>query len=524
MRITTVLLPVLATIIAPVQNARILGVFPFPGRSHMITFSALTEALAERGHELVVVSTYPSKNPPGNYTDINTYPDLKEMYNEIMNNDQIYNFEDIPTFLLPHVFYWTEGTRAVKLTFKNKDVKRLLKDDRGFDLVISEDFACDAVFAFSYYLKAPLILISSFGGFHWQNYAFGNPYNPSYAVNNILEYGAKKNFQQRLMNTLFTWYWDIASEIFYYPAQERLKEEFFGPGLPSLKELRKSASLGFVNNHFSLSYPRPLVPAIVEVGGMHVKAPKENLPENFKKWLDEAKDGAIYFSLGSNLRAELMPESMRKALLDAFAQLPQRVLWKYESEELPGKPDNVMISPWVPQMEVLAHPNVKLFITHGGLLSGQEAMYNGLPVVGIPVFGDQKMNVQRSVDLGYGVMLSLKNITKESVLKAINKGLHCPKIRAEIKRRQRVFLDQPESPLERAVFWTEYVIRHEGAAHLRSAALDLSWYQLELLDVYGFLIAVFLATCYVFIVILKFFCRMCSRKQENKTKEKQKKN
>lgn len=67
---------------------------------------------------------------------------------------------------------------------------------------------------------------------------------------------------------------------------------------------------------------------------------------------------------------------------------------------------------------------MKLFITHGGLLSGQEAMYYGIPVVGIPVFGDQRMNVQRAVQEGYGVMLSIKNITKEAVLTGINKGLY----------------------------------------------------------------------------------------------------
>lgn len=56
-------------------------------------------------------------------------------------------------------------------------------------------------------------------------------------------------------------------------------------------------------------------------------------------------------------------------------------------------------------------------------MSGQEAMFNGVPVVGIPIFGDQRMNVQRAENEGYGVMLPIKNITKEAVLTAINKGL-----------------------------------------------------------------------------------------------------
>ena len=47
----------------------------------------------------------------------------------------------------------------------------------------------------------------------------------------------------------------------------------------------------------------------------------------------------------------------------------------------------------------------------------------------------------------------------------------------------RIYRDQPLTPLKQAVYWTEYVIRHKGAPHLRSAVLDLAWYQYFLLDV-----------------------------------------
>jgi glucuronosyltransferase len=57
------------------------------------------------------------------------------------------------------------------------------------------------------------------------------------------------------------------------------------------------------------------------------------------------------------------------------------------------------------------------------------------------------------------------------------------RIQLEAKKRSSLFRDQPESPLDRAVFWTEYVLRHKGATHLRSAAKHLAWYQLYLLDV-----------------------------------------
>jgi glucuronosyltransferase len=65
--------------------------------------------------------------------------------------------------------------------------------------------------------------------------------------------------------------------------------------------------------------------------------------------------------------------------------------------------------------------------------------------------------------------------------------IHCfsgrYRYRDKAQRLSRIYRDQPLTPLQTAVFWTEYVIRHKGAPHMRSAVLDLTWYQYFLLDV-----------------------------------------
>jgi glucuronosyltransferase len=138
------------------ESARILGMFPVPGKSHMIVFSALTKALAERGHELVVVSTFPMKNPPANYTDINIWESLKEIYEQTVDTN-LYDFADMPFAFLP-LLYWYEGVHIVDLVFKNNQVKSLLNDERGFDLVIAEDFMSDAVFGFAHHFKVCVLI------------------------------------------------------------------------------------------------------------------------------------------------------------------------------------------------------------------------------------------------------------------------------------------------------------------------------------------------------------------------------
>lgn len=53
------------------------------------------------------------------------------------------------------------------------------------------------------------------------------------------------------------------------------------------------------------------------------------------------------------IRSALLPDKQRLALLEAFSRLPQRVLWKWEEESMPGQPANVMVRKWLPQQEVL---------------------------------------------------------------------------------------------------------------------------------------------------------------------------
>jgi glucuronosyltransferase len=88
--------------------------------------------------------------------------------------------------------------------------------------------------------------------------------------------------------------------------------------------------------------------------------------------------------------------------------------------------------------------------------------------------------------------------------------LHCLSFQKNIKQLSWIFRDRPQSPLDTAIFWTEYVIRHGGASHLRSAALDLAWYQYMLLDVSLTLAVTFVLITFVLFLIIKKFCRCCS--------------
>jgi glucuronosyltransferase len=87
-----------------------------------------------------------------------------------------------------------------------------------------------------------------------------------------------------------------------------------------------------------------------------------------------------------------------------------------------------------------------------------------------------------------------------------------------MRKLSMVLKDQPQTPLERAVYWTEYVIRHKGAPHLRSAAADLSWYQYLLLDVMLVLATGALLVVFVCYLTLRTLYKILTRTAAQKTK------
>uniref|UniRef100_A0A1B0D9I5 Glucuronosyltransferase n=1 Tax=Phlebotomus papatasi TaxID=29031 RepID=A0A1B0D9I5_PHLPP len=100
---------------------------------------------------------------------------------------------------------------------------------------------------------------------------------------------------------------------------------------------------------------RAHVPAMVEIGGIHIEEERDALPMDIQEFLDSASNGAILFSFGSNVKSSMLPKPKLDAILRALAGLKQKVLFKWENDDLPNKPHNMMIKKWLPQTDILAH-------------------------------------------------------------------------------------------------------------------------------------------------------------------------
>lgn len=438
---------------------------------------------------------------------------------------------DIISDLSTHRNLWQENifineffTNITKEVLNNPEVQReLIQSGKNhFDLVIVEALRTDALYGFAAHFNAPIIGLSTFGTDWNIDELVGNTSPLSYIPLVTAGLSDRMNYWERVdtfYQTAVAW---LNWELVFRPTHNQLYEKYF-PHVANkvpLRELTKNFSLVLLNQHFSLSFPRPYVPNMIEVGGLHIDHKPAPLPKDMEEFIQGAGSaGVIYFSLGSNVKSKNLPEERKQMLLKTFASLPQRVLWKFEDDQLPGKPDNVFLSKWFPQPDILAHPNVKLFITHGGLLSTIESIHHGKPVLGLPFFYDQFLNVERAKRAGFGLGLDHKVVTSSELRQTIERLLTEPSFAKTANEMSARYRDQPMTPLETAIWWTEYVLRHNGAHHMRVAGQDLSFIAYHSLDVFALVFGViFLILASITFLLWKLISLVRNQRKSNEIK------
>lgn len=121
---------------------------------------------------------------------------------------------------------------------------------------------------------------------------------------------------------------------------------------------------------------------------------------------------------------------------------------------------------------------------------------------------DQDANMRQAEILGFGVKGEILDLTEAKLTPLIRRILDEPRYMQKAKELSEIFRDQSESPVERAVFWTEYVLRHNGAYHLRSPAANLSLFQYHCLDVVLFLATVIVTALLFVYYLVKLIVRL----------------
>ncbi|CAH2054206.1 unnamed protein product, partial [Iphiclides podalirius] len=491
-------------IFAPICSTyKILVVSPFPSKSHSILGDGYVNILLEAGHEITYVTGFQNNisNPLLHQIDVTEnekYFPFNKMDIKVILNKEV-NVNDASLFL-PSL------ANLHKETLKNKEVRKMLNDPgQKFDLVIAEWMFSELYSGLSAVFECPLIWFSSMEPHFMILRLIGEPSNPAYTSFTLSYNTAPFTFTQRVEELFLQAVSYILSDWSVYYKNKENYEHIFGPAmakrgkpLPLYEEIRYNASLILGNSHASLGEAIALPQGYKPIAGYHINSNVKPLPKNLQTIMDNATNGVVYFSLGTIIKSRDMPDLLKHQLLKIFSNMKQTVLWKFE-EDFPNLPKNVHVLKFAPQQSILRHPNCLLFITHGGLLSTTEAVHFAVPIIGISVFGDQHVNVQRAVNKGFAMKVDLSYNMAEDLDRAIKEMLGNPRYRNRVKDLSFAYHHRPATPQAEILHWVEHVAMTRGAPHLRSPALAVAWYQKLYLD----LLALLLAALYLILIIFK---------------------
>uniref|UniRef100_A0A8B9CBQ6 glucuronosyltransferase n=1 Tax=Anser brachyrhynchus TaxID=132585 RepID=A0A8B9CBQ6_9AVES len=341
----------------------------------------------------------------------------------------------------------------------------------------------------------------------------GLPSPPSYVPASTVGMTDQMSFVERLRNFLFYLYTDLFFFKFWQDEWDGYYSKVLGRPT-TLCETMGKAEIWLIRTYWDFEFPRPFLPNFEFVGGLHCQ-PAKPLPKEMEEFVQSSGEhGIVVFSLGSMVYN--LTDEKSNVIARALSQLPQKVLWRYKGKKPEALGSNTRTYDWIPQNDLLGHPLTKAFITHGGTNGIYEAIYHGIPLVGIPMFADQHDNIAHMRAKGAAVELDFGTLKTEDLVDAVNAVINNSSYKENALRLSKIHHDQPTKPLDRAVFWIEFVMRHKGAKHLRPAAHHLTWYQYHCLDVLAFLF-----TCAAIAVfILVKCCLFCCRKRGRIAKRK----
>ncbi|XP_016074601.1 PREDICTED: UDP-glucuronosyltransferase 2A1 isoform X5 [Miniopterus natalensis] len=457
-------------------------IWPMEG-SHWLNIKIIIDELIKKQHNVTVIVYSgalfidPTYNPSLTF-EIYKVPFGKERMEEMIRNFILTWMGNRPSPSTIWRFYQEIGIVLQDFhalcreicdgVLKNQKLMEKLKKSK-FEVLVSDPvFPCGDIVALK--LGIPFMFSLRFSPASTvEKHCGKTPYPPSYVPAILSELNDQMSFTDRIRNFISYHLQDYIFHTLWKSWDSYYSEALGRP--TTLCETMGKAEIWLMRTYWDFEFPRPYLPNFEFVGGLHCK-PAKPLP---------------------------------------------KVLWRYKGKKPATLGANTRLYDWIPQNDLLGHPKAKAFITHGGTNGIYEGIYHGVPMVGVPMFADQHDNIAHMKAKGAAVEVNINTMTSADLHDALKTVINEPSYKENAMRLSRIHHDQPIKPLDRAVFWIEFVMRHKGAKHLRPAAHNLTWFQYHSLDVIGFLLA-----CAASAIILVTNCCLFSCRKFGKTGKKKK--
>ncbi|XP_026236441.2 UDP-glucuronosyltransferase 2B15-like isoform X3 [Urocitellus parryii] len=331
--------------------------------SHWMNIKTILDELLQRGHEVTVLtSTASILINPNTTSAINfeVYPApsneqyLEEHFSKWIN-EWIYNIskDDFWEFysLVQKIFkdYSNTIEQLCRNVVLNKKLMMKLHKSK-FDVVLADAVGpCGELLA--ELLKIPFVytLRCTFG-YTYEKYSGGLTIPPSYVPITMSELSDQMTFMERVKNTVYMLYFDFWFQTFDVKKWNQFYSETLGRPT-TIYETMGKADFWLIRTYWDLEFPRPFLPNFDFVGGLHCK-PAKPLPKEMEEFVQSSgENGIVVFSLGSMVSN--MPEEKANIIAFALAQIPQKVIWRFNGKKPDKLGPNTQIYEWIPQNDLL---------------------------------------------------------------------------------------------------------------------------------------------------------------------------
>ncbi|XP_038050212.1 UDP-glucuronosyltransferase 2C1-like [Patiria miniata] len=504
------------------------------GGSHYVVMCRSGRALVQQGHR--VVSLVGSSNSNRSWqrdADVFSFVVFNSTYTKQNRTDVMDNVSKVilqghhSDFFGPFLNSANLSGRLSAMDMWLQECDDLLGDSitmerlrkEKFDMLVTDDTAaCGPLLAQA--LDIPFVHNSVFFAIpskhgHWT----GLPIEPSYIPARSTGFTNKMTFPQRVKNVLAHYFYGVVLfrlGMCNFDGYDKLKVKYNIKPEMSTLESYKQALLYFLHGSFAFEFARPMQPNTILVlhhPGVHSN---QTLEDDVAQFLDTAPSGVVMFSMGSFVT--MMELEQAQMFADAFAMLPHRVLWQ-SGADFAGLRlgNNTMVAKWLPLTHVMEHPNVRLYVCQGAGLALNEALWAGLPIVGLPLMEDQMDNLVRVEAKGVGLKVDIATMTPRTLSQSIGRVMTDPKFSENARRISDIMrdLETSASPVDTMARWILHLARF-GGDHLRPAVQDLNFVQRNLLDVYLFLVVALALVTWINVTVFCFCLRCMCPKGWNK--------
>ncbi|XP_055373914.1 UDP-glucosyltransferase 2-like [Condylostylus longicornis] len=519
-------LPLLIVLLIHYSSAaNILGLMNVASPSHSIWNNVLVKGLAERGHNVTVIITDLPRNPKDILKNV-SYFSVEDVYAGVYEEVDLKELFDINPLKMGIEFCSYCASNCKATMNSNGFVKFMKTYDRKFKFdIILYDFTCGPCLLglLEYFNYPPLVGISAFPFPSFGNSFAGGHDHPGYITYHSALIDPVNSISDRLYNNFLYFFEAIYKWYVFYPNLDQIvREKYFPKDMKLVRDLEKYVTLSLVNSHPSITPAESLPPNVIEIGGLQLTDP-EPLPKDIETFISSAKKGAIFFSLGTNVRPQDYSDENIEIFLTIMKKFPEyNFLWKFDADKIKNEiPKNLLIKKFFPQRDILAHPNTKVFISHCGGLSTQESIWYGVPILGLALFGDQIRNIRDAVQKEIALQIDYRSLSVKNLENNLKEILENTKYSNNIKLMSKRFRDRPLKPLDNTIWWIEYVLRNPNPEHLKPKSLKMNFITANSLDFFTLILIVLQVILVIFLAVI--WACLCKKTNTSANTQKKKK-